>query len=593
MQRVLATTLVFSLLSGIAFASEDLDRALALVPDDAVGFVAWPSPKKSSSDCAALLEQIGAGGAMIAGRPIDFFKASFGVGANFDETAPVVLFGVPAVDATATPDLVFIVGTTDPAAFIQANLTPEGAPEQGRFRTADGQVISARAVGHSIVASSSHDAVRDYDMTKRASIAARVQGRLTEEEWLSLDRADFVLWANAAGMRAGTRIARESAPVDADTAVATTLANSFNAQFADGVVAIDIDPLGVWARAIGIAQEGSALASLAATQAVTPAAKCSRLPGNPFYFATSIDLVGIGGAESLLDGLALFGVDREALPAWLLTDAAAVTGVQFAAYPSKLGVAVGGVLNDSALFIASRNPEGTLARMKESFLALQGESGGVKREAHWTDAKQLKSGAVASAFELKETVLDLSKQAPGAEYMRLGKQFIVGVRGLVGLAAVTKGGVVVTFSQRPDVFGRAMAAGSAGGDIPLSQDATITSMEEWLPPKRDVEVMLGVGRLAMLASSIMQGIGSAFGDEAAAAGGMNIQKPDPSLEPVLMAFEVGGGRIDGSLVLPTGVLKYLSTLYAQQSKGSSTPSTTPSEAQERDLQTEGGESEFP
>ncbi len=577
MRQFFTSLAAISLLSSLAVASEELDRALALVPDDAVSFVVWPSPKKSNSDCTGLLEQLGVGGAVIAGRPIDYFKASFGIGANFDETAPVVFFGVPGAANPSTPDLVFIVGTTDPTAFMQANLTPDGAPELNRFKTADGTLVSARVSEKCVIASPSAEALARYDMRKQPSIRDRVQRRMTAEEWGSLDRADFVLWVNSDGMRVGSRIARENAPPEADTTTASNLANQVNEQLSDAVVALDVDPLGVWLRVIGIAKEGTPLAKLTATSESTAPARCDRLPGNPFYVAASVDCVGLGGSNALLDALALLGASRDAVPAWMLADAADVTGVQFAAYPSKLGVAVGGVLNDSALFIASRNPQGTLARMKEAFLALQGEAGGVKREPHWTDSKTLKSGAVASAFELKETVVDLSKQAPGAEYFRLGKQFIVGVRGFVGLAAATEGGVVVTFSQRPDVFGRAMAAGLAAGDAPLSKDATIISMEEWLPPKRDVELMLGVGRLATLVTSIMESLGGVIGQDAAASG-MRIPTPDPSLEPVLMALEIGAGRVDGTMVLPAGVLKYLSSVYQQQARataGAAEPSPQP------------------
>ena len=230
------------------------------------------------------------------------------------------------------------------------------------------------------------------------------------------------------------------------------------------MIAIDIDPLGVWLRTISIAREGSALAALTAARESSTSTKCLRLPGNPFYLAASIDCVGLGGVEALTDSMELMNIDRALLPEWIVSDGAAITSVQFAAYPSKLGVAVGGVLNDSALFIASKNPEGTLARMKASFLALKGEDGGVKRDPQWNDAKTLKSGTIANAFELKETITDMSQMPEGSEYMRLGKQFVVGVRGLVGLAAVKEGGVVVTFSQRPDVFTRAMAAGVVGSD---------------------------------------------------------------------------------------------------------------------------------
>ena len=514
-----------------------------------------------------MLEQLGVGGAMIAGRPIDLFKAQFGIGANFDESAPVIAYFIGKGEAAT---MVFVIGSTDPAAFMQANMTPAGDAALGRYTSSLGMIVSARAVGNNVIMSPSADAVAGYDASK--PMGARFQARLTSEEWNSLDRADLVYWVEADAMDAlgkMMRLGSEELPIVAGSNAVTAAANfdskKILEQLSDAVIAIDIDPLGVWLRTISIAREGSALAALTAARESSTSTKCLRLPGNPFYLAASIDCVGLGGVEALTDSMELMNIDRALLPEWIVSDGAAITSVQFAAYPSKLGVAVGGVLNDSALFIASKNPEGTLARMKASFLALKGEDGGVKRDPQWNDAKTLKSGTIANAFELKETITDMSQMPEGSEYMRLGKQFVVGVRGLVGLAAVKEGGVVVTFSQRPDVFTRAMAAGVAGGDAALASDATLQSIEEWLPPKRDAEIFLGVGRLAMLATSIMSGVGNVFGAEAGAAA-PSIPTPDPSMEPLALSLGLGDGRIDGVLVVPTGVLKYFAAIYASRNE---------------------------
>ena len=571
MRQIFAATLSILLASpcivGTAWASVDLDRALALIPESATGFVAWPSPKKSNADCIGMLEQLGVGGAMIAGRPIDLFKAQFGIGANFDESAPVIAYFIGKGEAAT---MVFVIGSTDPAAFMQANMTPAGDAALGRYTSSLGMIVSARAVGNNVIMSPSADAVAGYDASK--PMGARFQARLTSEEWSSLDRADLVYWVEADAMDAlgkMMRLGSEELPIvggsNAVTAAANFDSKKILEQLSDAVIAIDIDPLGVWLRTISIAREGSALAALTAARESSTSTKCLRLPGNPFYLAASIDCVGLGGVEALTDSMELMNIDRALLPEWIVSDGAAITSVQFAAYPSKLGVAVGGVLNDSALFIASKNPEGTLARMKASFLALKGEDGGVKRDPQWNDAKTLKSGTIANAFELKETITDMSQMPEGSEYMRLGKQFVVGVRGLVGLAAVKEGGVVVTFSQRPDVFTRAMAAGVAGGDAALASDATLQSIEEWLPPKRDAEIFLGVGRLAMLATSIMSGVGNVFGAEAGAAA-PSIPTPDPSMEPLALSLGLGDGRIDGVLVVPTGVLKYFAAMYASRNE---------------------------
>ena len=55
-----------------------IDRALALVPEDAISFVAVPNLKTLSDDIAQLVEATGQGGLLSMGRPIDVLKAQLG-----------------------------------------------------------------------------------------------------------------------------------------------------------------------------------------------------------------------------------------------------------------------------------------------------------------------------------------------------------------------------------------------------------------------------------------------------------------------------------------------------------------------------------
>jgi len=172
-------------------------------------------------------------------------------------------------------------------------------------------------------------------------------------------------------------------------------------------------------------------------------------------------------------------------------------------------------------------------------------------------------------------VIDATKR-PGLDIERLAKQFIFGSRGVNGLAKKTADGVVVTFSQRPDVYARAMEA-AAGGKT-LAKDDTVASIEEWLPAARDVEVMLGLGQLTNLVGQIAS---SFMGEEQVREA---LPKVPADTEPIAFALDLEGGRTRAAIVVPAAVLKLAARTGMDRAvapNGASpklapeTPSTTP------------------
>jgi hypothetical protein len=553
--------------AGAAGSDAALDRALAWIPEDSVSFVAVPSLKRLSDDIAQLAEATEQGGALALGRPVDILKAQLGVGANLDESGPVVAYYPPsalAVDpATAQALPVVVMPVTDAAAFLAANFKPR--PEFGAdaFESAQGAVFYAKSLEGRVALAPAREALPAADargIGERFRARLRSDARADEAAWVA--RADLVAWGSREALRDSAARARRMPVPAADAAAVPAGIGGFGADpetaerfrqkslevldmLADGIVAIDVDPLGLFVASVGVADPASKLAAITAGGAGS-AARFDRLPlRRDFYVAFSADLDGLGGAARFGELLDLGGA-RASIPEWVLADGADVAAVQFAAYPSKLGVAIGGALNDSAFFVRSRNPAGTLARLRAAVEATAGESAGIRREPSWNDAKELKGGAVAAAFEVKETVLDAAKR-PVLDIERVAKQFVVGSAGLKGLARKTPDGVVVVFSQRPDVFGRAVEA--AGGGKTLATDETVRSIEEWLPAQPDVEAMVGVGPLVALVGQIA----SSFVDEEQVKA--SLPRIDRDAEPVAFALEVGEGRVRGTVVVPAAVLK--------------------------------------
>lgn len=558
---------------------EEVDRALGWIPENAISFVLVPSVKAASDDLAALVEATGQGGFLAMGRPIDVLKAQFGLGANLDEKAPIVAFFPPAPPkAAAEPGAapaamselrpVIVLGVTDADAFLAANLTAAPDKGEGAFTTSNGLVVFARKLDGRVALGPT---VESLPAEGARSILERFRARMKpdEAEWLA--RADLVAWGSRDALHAAAEAGRQiDIPDEAASAAPGGFAASREQQeafrakglevmdmLADGIIVADIDPLGLFIATVGIAEPSSRLAAITAGGDGTPA-KFDRLPQNDFYLALSANLDGVGGAAKFGELLDFASIPRSVMPEWIFTEGADLRSVQLAAYPSKLGVAIGGALNDSALFISSRDPERTVARIKQSVEGFAGESMGVRREPSWTAEKKLKSGDTAIAFELKETVVDAA-QRPGLDFERLIKQFIFGSRGLNGLIRPSTDGVVVTFSQRPDVFARAVEASQ--GSKTLAGDATVQSIEEWLPAQRDVELMIGLGQLVALGRQIAS---SFVSEEQIKA---TVPEVDKGAEPVAVTVDVGEGRVRSVVVLPAAVLKIAASFGGRAAQG--------------------------
>jgi hypothetical protein len=571
-RTILANLLLSSFLSsaliGTASASfspadsavpPDLERALGWIPESAVSFVVVPNLKKASNDLEQLVEATGQGGVLAMGRPIDLLKAQLGVGSNLDENGPLVAYFPSAAAEGTLP--VFVLPCTDATAFLNANLKPAPESGEGAYTNASGLVLFAKPLDGRVALATDRAALpADGARGIGERFAARVQGA-DENAWL--ERADLIAWGSRDALAAAVAAARRAEIPDAALEAGgggfgggfggsreEMEANRERAlklfdMLADGIVTIDVDPLGLFIGAVGVGEPMSPLASLAAGGTGKPA-RFAHLPQNPFYLAIAANIDALGGPEKLGELLDLAGIARDVLPAWFYAEGKDITEVELAAYPSKLGVAIGGALNDSALFIGSRNPSTTLARVESGILALAGESDGLRREPAWNAEKKLKTGDVVAAFEIKETVIDATKR-PGIDIERLAKQFIFGSRGVNGLAKKTADGVVITFSQRPDVYARAMEA--AAGTKTLAKDDTVASIEEWLPAARDVEVMLGLGQLTNLVGQIAS---SFMGEEEVRAA---LPKVPADTEPIAFAIDLEGGRTRAAVVVPAAVLK--------------------------------------
>lgn len=559
------TTVVAAFPAALAFAAQSpatstpLDAALALVPKDAVAFVVVPNPKQASDDAQQCIERMNVQGGALVGRPIDQLKALFGVSASFDDKGPIALaiMGTAASAADRSPPrYILSVPTTDATAFIEGNLAkaPEVAPDA--YRLASGDVVYAKAGVHHVHLSSDSATLGAY--APGEGIGATVRGSLGARGSALLSKGDIVAWSGRAAIQSAVRTAAEQAagqmPSDAPFAAQATEWRTAATKLLEGVdsglLVFELDALGLGIRSFATFAPESELARLT-VGGKDREARFDRVPKQPFYFVARADIDGLGGIGALEALLAKLP-GTPALPAWLAAAKDSVRAMQLGIFPSKLGLAAGGLLNDSSLFLESERPDAVRDQLKSAILSLKGEQGGLRREPTWEADRSLKSGDVADAFEVTETVVSTKDANPvDLSMVRMLTQAIYGSRGLVGFVKRQQDGVVMTFSQRADVLERTTK--TAGGAASLASDATIAAYREWLIDRpdlgrADVEIYVGLGQFGKLIKQVMTLV----------PGGAQAPVIDipTSIEPLAFAIEVDKGTVETAAVVPSGALSF-------------------------------------
>jgi hypothetical protein len=544
-----------------------LDDALALVPRDAVAMLAVPSVKSASDDLQLAIDRMGKAEAALGGRPIDLLKAQARIGPGFDDRGAVVAWARPVAGGLAH---VVAMPVTDAPSFVAATLVPDPAAGEGAMRAPgiDGPVWHRISGSHVLVADRKEalaDAAPEASTAQPgfpATLAARVGTRGME----IMRTADVVAWASTpaitsmvARMRDSADLERRAAEAIDAAAGAAAIARRWEDEAAardrvarmlgeaqDLVVTVDFDALAVGLRAFARFDPAGEVAKAMPSGARAGAGAASmlaRLPGAAFYAAAGIDLQSMGGLRHVRAYLAtLPGAGRMLPLEWLDGAEDAVQQVQVAAYPSKLGILSGGIMNDASFVVTTEDPQAVVAALRRWVEAQAGEGGGVRREPTWEEARALKDGSTVTAFAVKETVT-----GPGGDVTeRLMRQVLLSARGLHGFVRTVPGAVVVTFSQRTDVLGRATAAATPGAAKTLAASPVVRAMSGWLVPEPDFVMFLGAGELMAAAQQVA--------DAVPGMAGIAIPQAGAATEPLATAFRSRDGTWEAAVVVPAGVL---------------------------------------
>jgi hypothetical protein len=530
-----------------------LEVILKIIPADAQAGIVVPNIKYASDQITQCLEGMDRANLLLGSRPLDQMKSSSGFTVGIDDVGSLAI--ILAGD-NAKPLPLFIIPVNDAEAFMSGNFATRNADA---CTTAAGRTMYVKPIdSRHIVMSADAAATRSFQSGE--GVRHSLKSALGERGSKLLASGEIVLF----GRQDGVRRLADSLQQQAKTARnMPPIPEGLKASILDSVdaamLALDFDPLGLVIHSMGRVKDGSAFAS------VTSAAKAGSnalglLPNKPFYFAASIDITALGGAEPLAAMAKLLGMPEP--PAWL----AQAQSIQFAAYPSPAGL-TGGLLNDAVAVVRTPQPAAAKSQLKEFLLASQNGADGITRQVKWEDEKALEGIGTVAAYEVK--VLDVP---PERAQQQMLWQFLFGRGGCRGYISQSDDALIMTFSQRPAVLQTALAAAradtaQAAGN--LAAAPAIKTMRQWMPPRTVADGYLGLGQIAQLVKQAMESMGM--------AGGGAMPEIDAGLPPIGLGMNVADRGIETCTVVPSGVLALMLDQAMQQmaSRGQNPPQNEP------------------
>lgn len=517
-RRSLSALVLATLFGPLGWSStihaDRLADALGIVPDDAVAWMVIPSLSALNADLGDMLDRANRPELAVAGRPIDVIISQFGIAAGFDERGSLAAWAESG-ESLADGDGVVAIPVEDATRFIEANFDADAAEGDSAHRTRDGEVVHLKVVEAHVLIASREDLLASWKPSER--LADELAKGFGPDASKGMRQADILVRIDGGTLQSTRAAVIEAAEANAPAAGMAGMADlgmgsmidRLGSDAAELVLAVDVDALAIGVRSWTRFDAGGPMSALA-TKIGPPAGGASgsvlgRLPSQRFYMAMGVDFDGLGGYAGMMELLSALDVDAAMVPGWMSTIGPSMHGMEFAMYPSKLGVAMGGALNDASLVLLTEDPESVRSAMAEAVPAMSGVTGALERKTTWQNDVKQRKGGVADEFEMTAAIAkanqrDDSGTVGDASLQLTVEKMMFGPRGLKGLGQVVGGGYVMTFSRRPDVLARAVEAGvTAPG---LDSDPTLTSMRSWLPTNPDVEMFIDVGQLGRLARQV-------------------------------------------------------------------------------------------
>jgi hypothetical protein len=508
-----------------------LPPGFELIPVDARAAVVIPSLKRASDDMTQLLDGMERAEMLVGLRPIDQLRALLGLTAAVREAGPALVI-VPAGQERMPP--LYLIPVMDAEDFLETSFDPAPGGPANAYLHPTGRTIYARSLEQHVALCEDPAVVESYQPAGGLdqALAARIGDRALQ----LMRRGEIILYADA-GMLSEIAAAEQEGfpgvPMLGDFAPPLDLLDAVDAS----ITSLDFDPLGLGVHGVVLLNEENPLGAASGGEPRAESA-LSHLPAKPFYVAGAIDLRAFGG----LDMVSALTAGLIEAPEWVST----IRGIEFAASPSPLGLQ-GGMLNEAVIHLACDDSKGALEFLRGEVLGRAGTTDARTVAPKWEVAKREIEGISVDAFEIAVT------ETPPDPIRQLLRTTMFGRRGINGFVGAVEDGLILTFSQRPDVYAAAIKARREGPS--LADDPVLAEMRTWLPPDCDFEMYVALGQF----SRMINQFAGVFG-----LGAGTIPEIDPATHPIALAADHQNGTIETGLVIPADVLALIFDTLAER-----------------------------
>jgi hypothetical protein len=510
-------------------AHADVERMLSLVPNDAVAFVAVPDLRQLNDAIAHTLDGMDRSTAIFGSRPIDAMKSMLGMSVAVHERRPAAMIFMPRHDDDRGVEVVWLVPVTEAKAFLGGNFRrideQHAASDPVRVHHRRfGELFATSLDGH-VALSNNRGALEGWNMA--GAMPDGWQAWLSDASRRVMGSGEIIAWASdwaceQWGPFISDSLDRLAMHVPAIGPLRSIAAALISDEFVDTVVAIDLDPLGVFVR-ISSRVEGDAKHVWTRPEAEPPQHLHS-LPHGPFQFALAMDQRGMKVSRQFLQRL---GLRRLAQSLELPGEA---TQLDFAAYAASSA----GILG-RAIAVAESDEGDVRAALANATLPWQHDGS----ERVWREAQHVPLRAQMRAHEYEvrlEGTAGLSGMLP---------PLLFGPAGWQGYVIDDGRRAAMTFSRARLSHELAVNALDGGGRS-LGEDPTLKSMMNWLPNDPALVGFVNIGMLTEQFKSLLQPMLAT----------MEMRVPDiaPGLPPIAVAVAVEDDTVEATAIIPAGVL---------------------------------------
>jgi hypothetical protein len=267
----------------------------------------------------------------------------------------------------------------------------------------------------------------------------------------------------------------------------------------------------------------------------------SKLPGGNFLWAGAMDLSSPGiraMMKDLIGKAQLPGGDKAAQAAASAMETTEGIGATIG-FP--VGGAFAGLLTNTVVYTASKDPAASLKSFKDNLVAMNDQK--VETLTYKTKFIENASKAGETPIHAWETKFEAADGGEMPAEMSQAMPFLFGPQGMpVGYVAVGSGGVYSTYAKNTELMTKALDA--AKGDN-LSADAMLKQSQGMLPKDRIGEMYVGTKGILDLALPF------------AAMAGMTVpaDKIPEKLPPIAGALSSQDGSLRFTMMVPAPVIK--------------------------------------